>query len=81
MIEVYCELTGRFLDIVVPPFDSVFGDIIEITVYSESGDPVPIDVSAIQKLNAAQLEDCEYFERRDGNTEVRQQFLSEREAW
>ena len=81
MIDVYCELTGRFLDIVVPSFDSVFGDIIEITVYSENGHPIHIDMSVIQKLNAAQLEDCEYFERRDGSREVRQHFLSEREAW
>src|SRR5690606_9292791 len=50
MIDVRCELTGRFLDVVVPPFNSVFGEITEITVYSETGAPIHVELSAIQKL-------------------------------
>lgn len=81
MIDVRCELTGRFLDDAVPPFGSMFGDIAEIIVYSESGEAIQLDVNALQNLNAAQREDCEYFERRDKNTELRQRYLRERDAW
>jgi hypothetical protein len=80
-LDIRCELTGRFLDVVVSPFNSVFGDIADITVYSETDEPIHLDVGALRKLNAAQIEDCEYFERRDNDAGLRQKYLSEREAW
>ncbi|MCA9026328.1 MAG: hypothetical protein KDA86_14065 [Planctomycetaceae bacterium] len=81
MVDVRGEVTGRYVDDVVPLYDSVFGDITEIIVYSEDGVPIPIDLDAIKKLSASDIENCEYFERRDGNTELRAHLLRQRQSW
>ncbi|MCA9095719.1 MAG: hypothetical protein KDA68_19700 [Planctomycetaceae bacterium] len=85
MVDVPCKVTGKYLDDTIPPYDSVFGEISEITVYSKDGEPIPIDVASLQELSANELDDLQYLERRCLDKtefeEFRQKLLSRRQEW
>ena len=85
MVDVPCEVTGRYLDDVVPPYDSVFGDISEVIVQSRKGKPISIDVKTLQQLSANELETITHFEGIEAYSEdvkkMRQQFLKRRQEW
>lgn len=85
MVDVPCEVTGRYVDDVVPPYEFVFGDISEIIVYSANGESIPLDLKTLQQLSANELADLEYFEGREGYAEdvekLRQRLLKKRQEW
>jgi hypothetical protein len=85
MIDVACDVTGRYLDDEdVFPFEYVFGDISELIVYSEEGEPIEINIDALSQLSPSELEDCDFFSssgRLKDAEEVRERYIRARKAW
>ncbi len=81
MVNIECELVGRFIDVQITGFTRVFGDLESVTVYSVAGEPIRVDISRLDQLSPAQIEDCEYCERQYGDHTVRQRLLDDRKAW
>lgn len=81
MVNVECELTGRYLAANAAEYRRVFGDVTKIVVFAESREPLPLEVSKLRELSPAQLEDCAFVERRDRDTTLREKYVKEREAW
>ncbi len=81
MVNIRCELVGRYLDLQVDGFTRVFGDLESVIVYSQTNVPIEVDISKLDQLSPSQIADCEYFESRYGEDTLRQRLLDDREVW
>ncbi len=81
MVNIKCELVGRFVDVPSTDFTRVFGELESVIVYPEANDPIQVDISRLDQLSPSQIEDCEYFEKRYGDVSIRQRLLDDRKTW
>lgn len=81
MVNIDCEVTGKFVEYPSTGFTQVLGDIERVIVYSEKGEAIQVDISRLGDLSPSQIEDCEYFEKRDGDFSLRKRWLDDRKAW